>query len=395
MIMPQRDTSLRHCPHWPDCGGCPWQGRAYAEQVAAKQALVTEGLARFGVTPRPMLEAPDIWFYRNKMEFVFGGTAGAPLLGLHKAGSYRHVVNITECLLMSERCNRVVEAVRGFAREHGLAPYEPRSHAGFLRHLVLREGKSTDEMLVNLVTAPGDFPAVEEFGDRVQKAAPGVIGVLWSVNAKKADTAIADEIRWTRGRNHLVERIGRYEYRVSPYAFFQTNSRQTEALYGVVDDLVAQGAGPERPYLVDVCAGAGGIGIYLSGKVERVYGLDISSESIADAWVAARLNGITNAEFFSGDAADVLRDPRLTRLPPERTVVVLDPPRGGLNKKVLMGVFRLRPRAVVYVSCNLHNFLQDAMLFHQTGYPVREVQPVDLFPHSSHLELVALLTNRG
>jgi 23S rRNA (uracil1939-C5)-methyltransferase len=376
------------CSHFGVCGGCAWQDLDYAEQLRHKQAQVSDALQRLGhladVPMRPIEPARSIWGYRNKLEYSWSQTAEGPALGFHVAGRWDRLMQVDTCHIASDASNQVRRAFQQWAREQGLVAYDQRSGDGFLRHLVVREGRNTGQLLAMLVTAPGTVPAHE----RLRALLPaGVVGVVHAVNDGVAEVTAGLDAAPLFGAAEFEERIGELVLGLSPGAFMQTNSEMCEVLY---DHAIE--AARLRPDDVawDLYCGAGAIGLLAAPHVRQVVGVEIAAESIERARDNAARNGIGNAEFVAGDVARELR-PLLERAP-RPAVVFVDPPRAGLTPRALRRVLELAPERISYVSCNPTTLAPNARQLVDGGYRLDVVQPVDMFPHTHHIECVAAFT---
>jgi 23S rRNA (uracil1939-C5)-methyltransferase len=375
------------CAHFGVCGGCAWQDLDYAEQVRAKHAQVVDALRRLGgldeIEPEPMLPAEGLYGYRNKVEYSWSQGAEGPALGYHRLGRWDRLIAVDHCHIVSDAGNDVRRAFERWARECGLAAYDQRGGEGYLRHLVVREGSGTGELLAVLVTAPGDVPGVERLAALLPA---GVAGVVHAVNAGVAEVTSGLETTTLIGRDWFSERIGGLDLRVSAGAFMQTNTAMAERLYATALDFAAL-----RPDDVvwDLYCGAGAIGLLAAPHAAQVYGIEISEESIAGARGNAERNAIANAEFLAGDVAASVR-PLLERAP-RPDVAFVDPPRSGLTPKAVRRVLELGPPRLVYVSCNPTTFAPNARQLVDGGYVLERVRPVDMFPQTPHIEMVALL----
>jgi 23S rRNA (uracil1939-C5)-methyltransferase len=382
------------CAHFPACGGCRFQDLAYDAQLAQKHAQVRDALQRIAGIADPPLEPivpcePDVFHYRNKLEYSFTATPSGPALGFHRAGRWDEVLDIRRCWLTTDLGNAVRDAVRDWAREEKLEAYSQADGTGYLRHLVVREGRNTGQALVQLVTAAG-----EKF-DRgylvdVLRRFPEVNSVHWSVNDSPAEiTNLPTELLW--GEEWIEERIGALRFRVRPNAFLQTNTAMAERLYALAA-AAAQLTGSETVW--DLYCGIGTIGLTLAGEALTVWGIEVSEESVACALENAELNAITNAAFFAGNVGEVVEELLDRSGPPD--VVVVDPPRAGLAGKALRRLGRIGAPRIVYVSCNPTTLAGDAKsLLADHGYELLRVTPVDMFPHTPHVEAVALLERRS
>ncbi len=378
------------CAHFPACGGCRFQDLAYEKQLEQKHAQVRDALQRLGgIADAPLRDIvpcePEIFHYRNKLEYSFTQTPDGPALGFHRAGRWDEVLDIEKCWLTTDLGNGIRNAVRDWAREEGLEPYSQTDGSGYLRHLVVREGRNTGQTLVQLVTAPGERFEPGYFVDVVRRF-PEVRSVHWSINDTPAEvTNLPTKLLW--GEESIEEEFGGLRFRVRPNAFLQTNTAMAEKLYTLAADAAGL-TGSETVW--DLYCGIGTIGLTLAGNALTVWGIEVSEESVACALENAELNGITNAAFFAGNVGQVVEE--LVERSGSPDVVVVDPPRAGLAGKALRHLGRLGAPRLVYVSCNPTTLAGDVKTLRgEYGYELLRVTPVDMFPHTPHVEAVALL----
>jgi 23S rRNA (uracil1939-C5)-methyltransferase len=375
------------CPYFGRCGGCRLQHVRYGAQLEFKQRQVVDCLTRLGglgeVPIAPILGAPEIYGYRNKMEFTFAEVDGRTVVGLHEADRYDAILDVERCLLQSEPMNAVLAEVRAFVREHGCSVYRQDTEDGLLRFLMLREGQATGEAMVNLVTASPDVAMARGLADRLRARCPHVTSVVLNVNPKKAAVAVGVEEHPIAGRERLREQLGDLVFSISPNSFFQTNTRQAERLFGIVRDYAALTG---RETVLDLYAGTGAISLILARQAKVVYGIELVAAALEDAARNARENGITNCTFLAGEVRHVL--PELVARGVRADVVVADPPRAGFHPKALRSLTALGAERIVYVSCNPGTLARDLAGICAAGYRVTAVQPVDMFPHTPHIEVV-------
>jgi len=327
-----------------------------------------------------------VFHYRNKLEYSFTATPAGPALGFHRAGRWDEVLEIERCWLTTDLGNALRDAVRDWARAEGLDAYDQAEHTGYLRHLVLREGRNTGQMLVQLVTAEAERFDRDELVE-VLRRFPEVRSIHWSVNETPAEvTNLPTTLLW--GDEAIEEELCGLRFRVRPNAFLQTNTAMAERLYGLAGEYAAL-TGDETVY--DLYCGIGTIGLTLASKALTVWGVEVSEESVACALENADLNGISNAAFFAGEVGASLEELRDRAGAPD--VAVVDPPRAGLSKKALRRLGRLEASRIVYVSCNPTTLAGNVKeLAKEWGYTLERARPVDMFPHTPHVEAVALLT---
>ena len=392
VLRPSADRVAARCSHLGVCGGCSWQELAYEAQLDAKTSVVREALERLGgfrgvEVPRA-LASPQHFFYRNKMEFsFFAGRDGSVVLGLHTPGTFDQVFDLDACYLMSEQSNRIVARVRELAAASGAAAYHSRRHEGFWRYLVLREAKTTGQFMINLVTNDGPLPGGRAIVDALVEEFPGVTSIVRNVTTRRATIAVGEREELLHGAAEIEEQIGGLRFRIAANTFFQTNTQQAERLFELAVEWAGLGADDE---VLDLYAGTGAISLFLARRARRVTGIELVAESVAMAEKNAALNGIHNCRFVQGEVREFFR----TR-PGEAAaarVAVVDPPRAGLHEDVVRALRELHPPRVVYVSCNPATLARDAALLAQDGrYALQRVQPGDMFPHTYHVECVALL----
>ncbi len=365
--------------------GAPWQVLRYDRQLEVKEAQVSEALTRLGgfeeVRVEPIVAAPEKWRYRNKLEYSFGADAtGRLICGFHAPGRWDEIVEVTDCLLASQAGNAARERVVQWCRAQGLDPHDRRTGSGLLRNLVVREGRRTGQLQVRLVTAPGSLDAT------ALAAAADVDGVMWTRIESAGETTAGGETELISGADYLDEEIGGIRVRISPEAFFQTNTEMAERLYGIAIDR-AQLSGFERVY--DLFCGIGTIGLLMAPRAAELWGLEVVPAAVADAIANASLNEIEGAHFFAGDVRLALRE--LVSRAGRPDVLAVDPPRAGLSQKVVRRIIEAAPRRIVYVSCNPTTLAPNAAQLVEAGYALGPVQPVDMFPQTPHIECVAVL----
>jgi 23S rRNA (uracil1939-C5)-methyltransferase len=363
------------CDHGGEpCPGAPWQGLAYEEQFRHKQAQVEDALTRLGRLEgfelEPIEPAVERWRYRNKLEYSFGERDGELVLGFHARGRWDLIVDAEDCQLASERNNACRNELRDWARSAGLPAYDRRSGQGVLRNLVIREGRRTGQLQSRLVTSPAEIPRPPvDLHTIVEGSSGGTDGPTGALGAE-----------------YLEEELSDLRFRISHRAFFQTNTEMAERLYGIASEMAGL-TGRERVF--DLFCGIGTLGLTLAGHAGEVWGIEIVPEAIVDAEANARLNGIENARFHTGDARKAIRP--LLEEAGSPDVLVVDPPRAGLSKKVVRRVVECEADRIVYVSCNPTTLAPNAAQLAEAGYRLRRVKPVDMFPQTPHIECVALL----
>ena len=392
------------CPYSGYCGGCKWQFLNYESQLAYKRQHVSEALAHIGdlqdVVVHPTLTTEQTFGYRNKMEFscatrrwVLPTELGREdidrdmAIGLHVPGTFDKVLDIEACLLQPSMGNAILKTVvRDFIRTHRPMPiYGLRSHEGFWRFVVLRHSAALDQWMVNLVTADEDREHLMTLAHRLESTFPNVVSVVNNITARKAGVAVGEREILLAGKSSITDRIGFFEFELSANSFFQTNTRGAGLLY----DTVVRYAGlTGQEKVLDLYCGTGTIAIYLASSAREVMGIEMVASAVQDARGNCRRNDIGNCRFIEGDARDVL--PHVDFKP---DVLVIDPPRVGMHQDVVKAVLAIGAPTVVYVSCNPSTLARDLAVLKER-YDVLEVQPVDMFPHTFHIEAVAGLRLR-
>ena len=372
-----------------DHPGAAWQILAYDRQLEVKQGLVDDALRRIGhldgFTLEEIVPAKQRWRYRNKLEYSFGeDDTGALVCGFHAPGRWDRIEPLTDCLLASERGNAIREQVLAWCRAQGLSAHDRRAGGGLLRNLVIREGRRTGQFQVRLVTSVGDLDA-----ESLEQAVD-CDSLLWSEIDSVAEVTAGGRTRLVGGTEAIEEELSGLRLRISPEAFFQTNTEMAEELYAVAGDYAAL-KGWERLY--DLYCGIGTVGLTMATRAAELWGLEIVEDAIADAIENARLNEIDNAHFYAGNVRLALGE--LVEKAGRPDVMVLDPPRAGLSQKIVRRVIEAAPKRIVYISCNPTTLAPNAAQLVEAGWRLTRVRPVDMFPQTPHTECVALLERSG
>ncbi len=379
------EPSPERIPEFADHPGAPWQVLPYERQLEIKSEQVADALKRIGRLEdfelEPIVPALEQWRYRNKIEYSFGvGAEGELVCGFHAPGRWNEIVPMVDCKLASERSNELREQVLAFCRDQGLGAWDRRDQRGFLRNLVIREGRRTGQTQVRLVTSPGklDVDALV--------AAVDADGIWWTQTSGLGESTYGGEHSLLEGSPQLTERLGDLDFLISPEAFFQTNTEMAEVLYGVAIEF-ADLHGTEKVF--DLYCGIGTIGLSLATRARKVIGLEIVETAAADAIENAKINEIENANFYAGDARLALKE--LVEKEGKPDLAIIDPPRAGLSQKIVRRIVDAAPSRIVYVSCNPTTLAPNAAQLVEAGYRLVKVRPVDMFPQTPHIECVALL----
>lgn len=388
LIKPSIGRIAPACDHFGVCGGCTWQTLAYEQQLRFKEMQMRDCLTRIGGLEGfeidTTLAADPVWRYRNKVEFSFGtADDGTVQLGFHLPGDWRHLVDIADCQLHSQLTNEIRNHIRDYVRASGVPAWDQRSGTGLWRHLVLREGVHTGEVMVNLVTAPGDLPHQKEFVSGMQERFPQITSLVRSTSAAAASVASGLPFEVLAGADHITEQIAGVTLKISPSSFLQTNTSMAERLYARALEYAGLQAGDEA---FDLYSGLGSIALLLAGSCSRVTGVEISVDAVTLAHENARLNRVENTRFLAGKARAVLKELVASGESPD--LVILDPPRAGASKKEIERIMELKPQRIVYVSCNASTMAANALQLDQGGYRLVLAGAVDMFPHTPHIEVV-------
>lgn len=391
------------CEYFGVCGGCKWQHLSYEQQAKYKQEIVEESLQRIGKLEfpsiMPILGAEKTQYYRNKMEFTFSNKRWLSLeevnsdeaiekrnaVGLHVPGLFDKVVDIEHCYLQGEPSNDIRNAIRQYAKDHELTYYDLREHKGFLRNLIIRT-TTLGELMVILSVAEPKQDVIEALMNHLLCEFPQITSLHYVVNQKKNDTLYDQDIITFHGRGYIFEAFEDLKYKISPKSFFQTNSYQGVRLYQIVRDF-AELKGDELVY--DLYTGTGSIALFLAKNCRKVVGIETVEAAIEDAKFNAELNGMDNTAFYAGDVKEMLGG-EFVEANGMPDVLVTDPPRAGMHKDVVERILEMSPSKIVYVSCNPVTQARDLQLLSES-YSIEKVQPVDMFPHTYHIENVVLL----
>ncbi len=391
------------CPYFTDCGGCVLQNLDYAKQLTVKEQQVRDVFTHLGgLNPEilPVKPAPEIWSYRNKMEFSAGPNrwimkerdSGAPAdfaIGLHAPRRFDKILDMDACLLQDDERNRIFRVIRQKVKELGLPLYNSKSHEGYLRNIVIRKGQHTGEIMINIVARDDTPDRLIPVCDDIRKKFPTVTSVVNNVTDSLGMTAFGKKEHILYGSGIIHDRIGEINYEISANSFFQTNTSGAEQLYAVIEDFAGL-SGHETVW--DFYCGTGSIALYLSQKAGKVAGFEMISDAVKNARRNAEKNAINNCHFFEANLDKFIqKNPDLINKLPKPDVAVVDPPRAGLHPDFLKELIQINPKKLIYVSCNPATQARDLAELTLNGYIIDKIQPVDMFPHTAHIETVALL----
>lgn len=377
------------CPVFDTCGGCQIQHLSYEGQMTFKQKLVRDAITRIGKLPdvpvHPVKGMEHPWRYRNKSQIPFGTQDGKVVAGFYQTRSH-DIADTDTCLIQTPEADAIMVALKKNLAEIGIEPYEEATHRGMLRHVVVRKARATGEIMVVLVTKKKKFPQAARAIELIQATVPEVTSIVQNINSEKTNVIFGDETLTLWGKDVIEDQIGDVRFEISARSFYQINPEQTEVLYGQALQY-AQLTGEET--VIDAYCGIGTISLFLAQRAKFVMGVEIVPQAIEDAKRNAELNGLSNTLFEAGPAEQVI--PRWYKEGKQADVLVVDPPRKGCDEQLLRTILKQRPTRVVYVSCNPATLARDLRILEDGGYRTKEVQPVDMFPQSTHCEAVAWL----
>lgn len=404
ILEPSPDRLEPFCKHFGTCGGCKWQMLPYEKQLAFKQQEAVQNLVRIGKIELPevlpIVGSADTIHYRNKLEFTFSNkryltnaelnneniSAQQNALGYHAPGIFDKVIDIDECFLMDDVNNRIRNTVREIAVENNFGYYNIKEHTGWLRNIIIRYC-STGELMVNICINHEDEPNRLILLNSLLSKVPEISTLLYTINPKWNDSIYDLEPIVYHGKGYAIEKLEDFEFIISPKSFFQTNTRQAEQLYSITRDFAGL-TGTETVY--DLYCGTGSIGIFLSKQAKKIIGVEVIEDAIEDARKNAALNNINHATFIAGDVIKICND-EFFEQHGRPDVIITDPPRAGMHEKLVIKLLEMAAPKIVYVSCNTATQARDLSLLSEK-YKVMKVQPVDMFPHTHHIESVVLLT---
>ena len=383
------------CPVARQCGGCQLQAMSYEEQLKFKKRKVKNHLLRIGkfkeneIHMLPIMGMKEPWRYRNKAQFPFGLDKNGNIVAGFYAGRTHDIIECEDCLLGVEENKDILGIIKGFMRVHGIRPYDETTHKGLVRHALIRKGFHSGEIMVCLVINGKDIPAKEQLVEELCQV-KGMTSISYSINQEKTNVIMGKEIVNLYGPGYITDNIGNVTYQISPLSFYQVNPVQTEKLYGTALEYAGL-TGNETVW--DLYCGIGTISLFLAQNAKKVYGVEIVPQAIEDARRNAALNNITNAEFFTGKAEEVLPE-QYEKNKVYADVIVVDPPRKGCDQVCLDTILKMAPKRVVYVSCDSSTLARDLRYLADGGYEVEKVRCCDMFGQSCHVETVVLLTQQ-
>lgn len=397
------------CKHFGTCGGCKVQNYIYDKQIEFKTSAVKDAFERIGgfenLSIPDTIKCDEIFYYRNKMEFSFSDDLWREKadmesiekfgLGLHVPGFHSKILTIEKCHLQSELSNDILNFSRDFFKSRGTTIYTTKTHSGFLRFLIIRQSKKTNDVMVNLVTYEYDKKLMKEYANEISEKFPEVTTFVNSSSQKKAQIAFGENSHILIGKGHIYEQLSdgdkNYTFKISPNSFFQTNTKQAERLYKIAEDFLEL---KKTDNVLDLYCGAGSIAIFISGNVNKVTGVELISDAIENAKENAKINKIKDADFILSDIKDFIETINESKKYINYNKVVLDPPRSGLHPDICKILSESNFEKICYISCNPVTQARDLKLICNKGhYDIEKIQPVDMFPHTYHIENVVSLYN--
>ena len=378
------------CQHFSVCGGCSWQDLKYSKQLEIKKKHVVSCIERIGrlknVQVREVMASQEIFGYRNKMEFSFNVHPEIGFtLGLHKRGSYADIFDLTECHLPSPVFGKIVGWFRDYVKSHQITVYDVDNHTGYIRFLVIRQAKKTGDLMINIVTNYGEFAESDQLVSEMTAQFPDITTIVHNQNGQKSNIAVGEKETVLFGDGFISEKVMGQTFRIRSNSFFQTNSYQAEKLYQTAFEMLEP---QKEDSVLDLYCGTGTISICVAPMVGEVVGVEQVDDAIRAAHENAALNNCSNVSFVKSDVKDYLIQSHGSEQ--QFDIVIADPPRSGMHPKVLKRLMEMAPEKILYISCNPATFSRDAKEFVESGYKLPQVQPVDMFPHTRHIELAAV-----
>jgi len=380
------------CPYYLECGGCHLQHLPYEKQLDFKKSWLQRLLLPYPdlkpIRIEPVTGMKEALHYRNKTQMPFREINGQVVYGLYRQGTHE-IVPVDYCLVENNDANRALQIVREWANQYNISPYDEQDHSGVLRYVVVRRGTFTNQVMVVVVSPTRELPHWQQLRQALREGLPSLKSLILNINSRRTNVVLGEENLQLWGSSHIYEKLGRIRYRIYPNTFFQTNSVQMVKILEKVVNLVDF---RKTDRLLDLFSGVGAIGLYLSGYVESVIGLESNPEAVTAARQNAEDNEIRNAKFIAGDVSR-----GIAALIPEGfhpDIIVLDPPRKGLTPHLIRDIVQMNPREVVYISCNPKSLVADLAEFHASGYVAEQIFPFDMFPHTSHVESLVVMKQK-
>ncbi|SER64679.1 23S rRNA (uracil1939-C5)-methyltransferase [Gracilibacillus ureilyticus] len=382
------------CNVYYKCGGCQLQHMSYKMQLEMKRNQVKNVLKKIGhiegIPVHETIGMEDPWRYRNKVQIPVGSRNGELITGFYRKRSHEIIEDMERCIITEEINDRMIDAVREIADRLGISAYDENNHRGILRHIMVRTGQITQETMIVIITRKEKVPELNKLVDEITKTYPEVKSIVQNINSERTNVILGKKTKLLWGNEYIYDQIGDIRFAISAKSFYQVNPLQTKKLYEKALEY-ANLTGSET--VIDAYCGIGTISLFLAQKAKKVYGVEVVPEAISDAKANAKLNGIENAEFFVGQAEKIMPWWKAQGLNPD--VIVVDPPRKGCDEIFLHAMIEMQPKRIVYVSCNPSTLARDLRILEDGGYETKEVQPVDMFPQTTHVETVCNIELKG
>lgn len=386
----ENDTTKRKeqkglkCPHRKKCGGCQLQNMTYERQLSFKQVKVIKLLGRYHRV-REIIGMENPYHYRNKVQAAFGERGGEIISGVYQSSTH-NIVAVDDCLIEDVKADEIIVTIRKLLKSFKLRAFNDVTMKGFLRHVLIKRGFLSGEIMVVLVTSVMDFPKQSQFVNALLGRHPEITTIVQNVNNKRTSLVLGEQSRTLYGSGYIEEELCGFRFRISPKAFYQINPTQTGVLYNTAIDYAEI---TPQDIVLDAYCGTGTIGIIASKNAKKIIGVELNPDAVNDARTNAEINNIKNIEFICADAGEFMVE--AANAGEEIDVVIMDPPRAGASLDFLRSIVTLAPKKVVYISCNPETQARDLSFLTRKGYKVKRIQPVDMFPHTEHVETVALL----
>ncbi len=404
-IKKSKKSVIPHCEHFGVCGGCSFQNLNYDEQLHQKNIQVKDLFTRVGGIQNPpinnIIGCDEQYNYRNKMEFSYSSNKWIPNLneqnknqssvafGLHVKGRYDKIVDINECHINGKLSNEIFKFLKDILIKQNIEPFNIKTRTGYLRNVIIREGKSINEILINFIITNSNIEILKPVIEKLINEFSEIKSIISTIVKPNSGSSISEEEKILWGEDYISENIGKYLYKISSNSFFQTNSKQSKVLYDLIVK-ICEFKGDEVVY--DLYCGTGSIGIYIAKYVKMVYGIEIVMSAVIDAVENAKNNETNNIHFFHGDLIDSFQNNQELKLIDNPDIIILDPPRAGIHNKTLIDIISFNAKKIVYVSCNPSTQARDVNILIDNGYSIKNIQPIDMFPHTPHIENIVLLS---
>ncbi len=376
---------MSHCKFAKKCGGCQLQNLEYEEQLSLKQSKVIRLVGKYCHVDE-IIGMDEPFHYRNKVQSAFSFRNGKTLCGIYQSATNK-IVPVENCLLEDKQASKIIKTVNELVNSFKIKSYDLQTERGFMRHVLVRVAQKTNEIMVVLVTSKGDFPHKSNFVSALLKKHPEITTVVWNINPYKTALMLGDKSETIFGNGFITDELCGLKFRISPKSFYQVNPKQTEILYQKAIEF-AKLSGKEK--VLDCYCGTGTIGLTMAKGANEVIGVEVNEDAVRDANFNAEANGIKNAKFINADAGEFMQT--IAQKGEKADVVITDPPRAGCSAKFIKSLLSLSPKRIIYVSCNPETLSRDLFALRKGGYRVKKIQPVDMFPHTEHVECVVSLT---